>query len=139
MPYWWTTAHWQDQYAQEVTYLSDISLNMVKTSTQADDRLRYCPAWITAKKKGRPKADVREKSVMDIIEESAKKKKQSRRNNLFCNICFKHNHNTADCFQNPANKQKASAKRMSEEEYPFDDDYDDDDHEGNEDGLEGKA
>ena len=110
MPYWWTTAHWQDQYAQEVTYLSDISLNMVKTSTQADDRLRYCPAWITAKKKGRPKADVREKSVMDIIEESAKKKKRSRRNKLFCNICFKHNHNTVDCFNNTANKQNALAK-----------------------------
>ncbi len=75
MPYWWTTAHWQDQYAMEVNCQTDISLNTVKTSTRANDKLRYCPAWIAAKKKGRPKADVREKSVTDLIEESAKKKK----------------------------------------------------------------
>jgi len=75
MPYWWTTAHWQDQYAMEVNCQTDISLNTVKTSTRADDKLRYCPAWIAAKKKGRPKANVREKSVTDLIEESAKKKK----------------------------------------------------------------
>ena len=111
---------------------------MVKTSTKADDKLRYCPAWIAAKKKGRPKADIQEKSVMDIIEESAKKKKRSRRSKYFCNICFKHNHNTVDCFHNSANKRNALAKRMSEAEYSLDE-YDEDGLEGNEDGLEGKA
>ncbi len=66
MSYWWTTEHWQDQYAMEVNCQTDISLNTVKSSTQADDTLRYVPAWLGAKKKGRPKENVREKSVTDI-------------------------------------------------------------------------
>ena len=99
MPYyWWTTAHWRDQYPMDVNCPTDISLNTVKTSAPANDKLRYCPAWLAARKKGRPKMDVREKSVMDLIEESAKKKKRTRRIKLFCNICFKHNHNTVDCY-----------------------------------------
>ena len=86
---------------------------------------------MAAKKKGRPKADVREKSVMDIIEESAKKKKRGRRIKLFCNICFKHNHNMVDCYSNPANEQNALAKRQRTLEDPWED-YD-------KNGLKGKA
>jgi hypothetical protein len=91
MPYWWTTEHWQDQYAMEVNCQTDISLNTVKSSTQADDTLRYVPVWLAAKKKGRPKENVRKKSVTDLIEKSAKKKKRTRRIKLYCRICFKHN------------------------------------------------
>ena len=131
MPYWWTTAHWRDQYPMEVNCPTDISLNTVKTSAPANDKLRYCPAWLAARKKGRPKMDVREKSVTDLIEESAKKKKKrTRRIKLFCNICFKHNHNTVDCYQNPANEQNTLAKRKNSlEDLP---------EESNEDGEEGK-
>ncbi len=103
MPYWWTTAHWQAQFAMDVYCPSDISLNTVKSMTVADDCLRYCPLWAAAKKKGRPKDDVREKSVADHIKESANKK-QSRRTKFFCRICHKFDHNMADCFQNPANQ-----------------------------------
>ncbi len=42
---------------------TDISLNTVKSMTIADDRLRYCPLWAAAKKKGQPKEDVHKKSV----------------------------------------------------------------------------
>jgi hypothetical protein len=112
MPYWWTTEHWQDQYAMEVNCRTDISLNTVKSSTQADDTLHYVPALLAAKKKGRPKENVREKSVTDLIEESAKKKKRTRRIKLYCRICFKHNHNTVDCYQNPANEQNEQAKQQ---------------------------
>ena len=90
MPYWWTTAHWRDQCPMDVNCPTDISLNTEKTSAQANDKLRYCPAWLAARKKGWPKMDVNEKSVTDLIEESAKKKKRARRIRLFCNICFKH-------------------------------------------------
>ena len=82
---------------------TDISLNTVKSMTIADDRLRYCLLWAAAKKKGRPKEDVREKSVADHIKESANKKR-SRRTKFFCRICHKFDHNMADCFQNPANQ-----------------------------------
>jgi hypothetical protein len=56
-----------------------------------------------SKEKGWPKADVCEKSVVDHIKESAKKK-QSRRTKFYCRICHKFDHNMADCFQNPANQ-----------------------------------
>jgi hypothetical protein len=81
---------------------TDISLNTVKSMTIADDRLRYCPSWAAAKKKGQPKEDVHEKSVADHIKESANKKR-SRRTKFFCRICHKFDHNMAECVQNPAN------------------------------------
>jgi len=74
--------------------------------------LCYVPAWLAAKKMGRPKENVREKSVTDLIEETAKKKKRTRRIKLYCNICFKHNHNMVDCYQIPANEQNEQAKQQ---------------------------
>jgi hypothetical protein len=74
--------------------------------------------------------DVREKSVTDLIEESAKKKKRTRKIKLFCRICFQHNHNTVDCYQNLANEQNEQATQQKT-----------DGHEGKEEGKaeEGKA
>ena len=114
MPYWWTTAQWQQQYAFESNCPTDITLNTVKSNTTADDMLRYCPAWVAARKKGRPKANVREKSVVDLIQESAKKKKRTRKVKMFCSICTKWNHNTVDCWHNSANK-KSTLKEGGEE------------------------
>jgi len=131
MPYWWTTEHWQDQYAMEVNCRTDISLNTVKSSTQADDTLHYVPALLAAKKKGRPKENVREKSVTDLIEESAKKTKRTRRIKLYCRICFMHNHNTVDCYQNPANEQNEQEEPQKTLENEM--------KESDEDGEEGKA
>ena len=48
--------------------------------------------------------DIREKSVVDHIEELVQKK-QSRRTKFYCRICHKFDHNMADCFQNRANQQ----------------------------------
>ena len=117
MPYWWTTEHWQQQYLMEVNCRTDISLKTLKTMSNADDMLRYCPAWMAPKKAGRPKANVREKSLNDLIKESAKKKR-NRRTKMFCKICEKFNHNTVDCYNNPANKKRKIAKQQttSEEE-----------------------
>ncbi len=78
---------------------------------------------MVAKKKGWPKTNVREKSVVDLIEELAKKK-QTRRKKFYCRICQKFNHNMADCFQNPANWQST----LEEEANDLD-----------KDGQEGKA
>ncbi len=131
MPYWWTTQHWQDQYAMEVNCRTDISLNTVKSNTRANDTLRYVPAWLAPKKKGRPNRNVREKSVMDLIEESAKKKKRTRRIKLYCRICHKHNHNTVDCYQNPANEENDQAKQQKTLENVME--------ESDKDGEDGKA
>ena len=130
MPYWWTTEHWQQQYLMEVNCRTDILLKTLKTMSNANDMLRYCPAWMAPKKAGRPKANVREKSLNDLIKESAKKMR-NRRTKMFCKICEKFNHNTADCYNNPANKKSKIAKQQttSEEEMGQSD----------EDGKEGKV
>ncbi len=52
-----------------------------------------------AAKKGHPKKDEHHKTIMDHIEESAKKKCK-RINRMHCSICEKFNHNTKDCFKN---------------------------------------
>jgi hypothetical protein len=52
-------------------------------------------------KKGRPKANAREKGIADYIQDSGKKRKRTVR--MFCTICHKYNHNTKDCYKNPVN------------------------------------
>jgi hypothetical protein len=99
MPYWWTNAHWRAQYAMDVECRADISISMLKDKYTPNTSLRYCPAWTAAKKKGRPNKNVREKSLMDHIQESAKKKRK-RRSRMFCTICQKFNHNTESCWKN---------------------------------------
>ncbi len=76
--------------------------------------LRYCPSWTAAKKKGRPKADNHEKSLVDHISESAKKKR-GRRTNFYGRICHKFAHNMVDCFQNPANCQQSTLEEATDE------------------------
>ena len=98
MPLWWTTAQWCNQFPIEATMRSDITMNAIKTRHARDELLRYCPVWSAAAKKGRPKKHERRKSIMDHIEESAKKKRK-RTNRMFCSIYEKFNHNTKDCYK----------------------------------------
>jgi hypothetical protein len=55
------------------------------------------------KGKGHPKKNVCEKSIMDHIEEAAKKKCK-RRAWMFCKTCHKFNHDMEQCMKNPANQ-----------------------------------
>ncbi len=103
MPYWWTTAHWREQYPQDASCNANISMESVKGKHRPDQQLAYCPSWAAGRKKGRPKANTREKGIADHIEESAKKK-HKRAVRMFCRICHKYNHNTDDCFKNPSKK-----------------------------------
>jgi hypothetical protein len=96
MPYWLTTAHWRAQYPENLYCRTEITMKSVHVMSNPEDDLRFCPSWLAAKKKGHTKKNTRIKSVMDHIEESAKKK-QKRRVSYFCKICHKFNHNTQDC------------------------------------------
>jgi hypothetical protein len=109
MPYWLTSAHWRAQYAADVHCRTDVSMNAVKTTSNPEDDLRYCPAWTAGNKKGQPKKNIHQKSVIDLTEESSSKRK------IFCNICQKFNHNTADCFKNPANQLQTIGKALESE------------------------
>jgi hypothetical protein len=70
---------------------------------QRDNTVRYCPDWSTANKSGRRKNSEKQLSVSVRIELDSAKKKRKRRVKLYCTICHKFNHNTADCFKNPLN------------------------------------
>jgi hypothetical protein len=91
MPYWLTTAHWQAQYPENLYCRTEIMIKSVQAMSNPEDDLCFYPSWSAAKKKGRPKKNERIKSVMDHIEESAKKK-WKRRVRFFCKICHKFNH-----------------------------------------------
>jgi hypothetical protein len=109
--YWLTTAHWQAQYAADVYCRTDVSMNTIKETSNPEDDQRYCPAWTAGNKKGRPEKNICQKSVFDLIEELSNRK-HKRRRKMFCNICEKFNHTTADCFKNPANKLQTIGEAM---------------------------
>jgi hypothetical protein len=69
MPYWLTTAHWRAQYPENLYCRTDISMKSVQAMSNPEDGIRFCPSWLAANKKGRPKKNERIKSVMDHIEE----------------------------------------------------------------------
>jgi hypothetical protein len=79
MPYWLTGAHWQAQYATDVYCRTDVSMNAIKTTSNPEDDLCYCPAWTAGNKKGWPKKNIRQQSVIDLIEELSSNKRKQRR------------------------------------------------------------
>jgi hypothetical protein len=83
MPYWLTTAHWRVQYPEDLYCRTDITMKAIQAMSTPEDDLRFCPSWSAVNKKGRPKKNERIKSVMDHIEESAKKKRR-RTVKYFC-------------------------------------------------------
>ncbi len=74
MPYWLTSAHWRAQYTADVYCRTDVSMNAVNATSNPEDYLRYCPAWTAGNKKGRPKTNILQKSVIDLIEELSNNK-----------------------------------------------------------------
>ena len=78
-------------------------MNTVKATSSPEDELSYWPAFLAKNKKGRPKNNVHQKSVVDLIKESATKKCKTKKK-MFCKIFHKFNHNTEDCFKNPVNQ-----------------------------------
>ena len=64
MPYWWMRTHRRVQIPQDVLTANKITIGSIKSATQPDTYLRYCPDWTTNNKSGRPKKDARKKSVL---------------------------------------------------------------------------
>jgi hypothetical protein len=114
MSYWLTSAHWRAQYTADVYCRTDVLVNAIKATSNTEDDLRYCPALTAENKKGWPKKNIRQKSVIDLIEESSNNKCKWRRK-MFCNIFQNFNHTTADCFKNPANQLQTIGEAMESE------------------------
>ena len=104
MPHFWSTAHWQMQYPLELDCNTDISLTMVKATASPNEFLRYCPDWSVSDKPGRPKKNDKIMTLTDKMEKASSSKKRKRQAKLYCKICEKFNHNTAQCFKNPINR-----------------------------------
>ena len=109
MPYWLTTAHWRVQYPENLYCRTEITMKSIQAMSTPEDDLPFCPSWSAANKKGRPKKNERIKSVMDHIEESAKKKRK-RKVKYFCKICHRFNHNTQDCWKNTKNQSTTTTQ-----------------------------
>jgi hypothetical protein len=81
MPYFWSTAHWERQYAQEQLFRTDISIATIKAAYVTNKCQYYCPDWRVGGKKGCLKEDWRKITAMDHIEASAKKKRKQTNKN----------------------------------------------------------
>ena len=104
MPFFWSTAHWQSQYLLDVDCWTEISINTVKATARLDEKLRYCPDWSASDKPGRPQKNDKIMTLTDKMALASSSKKRKRQNKLYCKICEKFNHNTAQCYKNPINR-----------------------------------
>ena len=126
MPYWWMRSHWRRQIPQDLLAANIITIGSVKSGTQPDRYLRYCPDWTANNKSGRPKKDARKKSVLEGAtgKKGAKRTSGVKRARWYCQSCGMFNHVTNDCWNLPSNAHKRPAyfaTRSEEEENVLDD------------------
>jgi len=118
MPYWWMRSHWRVQIPQDVLMANNITIGSVKSGSQPDTNLCYCPDWTANNKSGRPKKDARKKSVIEAATGKKGPKKSSgvKRARLYCQCCGMYNHTTNDCWNLPANAHKRPAYLVTRSE-----------------------
>jgi hypothetical protein len=68
MPFWWKRAQWQEQFPREVNAECDANMEVIRADFEADDTIRYCPAWSTPSKSGRPAKGKRKLSAIEIAQ-----------------------------------------------------------------------
>jgi len=68
MPFWWKRAQWQEQFPREVTAQCFANMEVIQASHEADDTIRYCPAWSAANKPGRPAKGKRTLSALETAQ-----------------------------------------------------------------------
>jgi hypothetical protein len=65
MPFWWKRAQWQEQFPSDVTPECFANMEVIRANYKADDTIRYCPAWSSANKPGRPAKGKRKLSALE--------------------------------------------------------------------------
>ncbi len=53
----------------------DVTWSKIKKSAAPDILMKYCPSWVAAKKKGRPKKDARKLGITDFVKEGVVKRR----------------------------------------------------------------
>ncbi len=102
MPFWWKRAQWQEQFPREVTAECYANMEVVRADYEADDTIRYCPAWNAPNKAGCPPKGKRKLSALEIAQGNKRKPKHLTR---FCQICRGFSHQTIDCWHQEKNKE----------------------------------
>jgi hypothetical protein len=102
MPLWWKWVQWQEQFPQDVTAECDANMEVIRANYDADDTIRYCPAWSAPKKSGHPAKGKRKLSALEIAQGMKRKPKHLMR---FCQICRGFSHRTIDCWLQEKNKE----------------------------------
>jgi hypothetical protein len=77
-------------------------MEVIRDDHDADDTIRYCPAWSAANKPGRPAKGKQKLSALETAQGMKRKPKYLTR---FCQICRGFSHRTIDCWLQEKNKQ----------------------------------
>ncbi len=95
MPFWWKRAQWQEQFPREVSAQCFANMEVIRDDHEADDTIRYCPAWSAANKLGRPAKGKRKLSALETAQGMKRKTKYLTK---FCQIFRGFSHRTIDCW-----------------------------------------
>ncbi len=69
MSFWWKRAQWQEQFPWEaVTSECYANMEVIRADYEADDSIRYCPAWSAPNKSGRLAKGKRKLSALKIAQ-----------------------------------------------------------------------
>jgi hypothetical protein len=102
MPFWWKRTQWQKQFPREVSAQCSTNMEVIRDDHEADDTIRYCPAWSATNKPGRPAKGKRKLSALEIAQGMKRKPKYLT---TFCQICRGFSHRTTDCWLQEKNKE----------------------------------
>jgi len=87
---------------REVTAQCFANMEVIRDDHDADDNIRYCPAWSAANKPGRPAKGKRKLSALETAQGMKRKPKYLTK---FCQICRGFSHRTIDCWLQERNKK----------------------------------
>jgi hypothetical protein len=106
MPFWWMRAQWQEQLGKDVLAECFANMEVIRAEFQPDENNRYCPVWSAPNKAGRPAKNKRKKL---LLEQAKGKRTKARPLTRFCQLCWKYNHCTIDCWVQEKNKEHRPA------------------------------
>jgi hypothetical protein len=93
---------WQEQLGKDVLAECFANMELIRAEFQPDDKNCYCPAWSAPSKAGHP---AKNKCRKSILEQAKGKRSKARPLTRFCQLCWKYNHRTIDCWVQDKNKE----------------------------------
>jgi hypothetical protein len=82
------------------------NMEVIRAEFQPDENNCYCPVWSAPKKAGCP---AKNKCKKLLLEQAKGKRPKARPLSRFCQLCWKYNHCTIDCWVQEKNKEHHTA------------------------------